>query len=319
MIDFALPLAFLLLPLPLLFLFLNRDKTDGGALHLPSIDALPTELSTGAGIAWRQVVALLSWICFVVALAQPQVLGENESLPVTGRDLMMAMDISGSMDNRDFFWQGQRLTRLDAVRAVASDFVLRREGDRVGLILFGTKPYLQTPLTFDKKTVDYFLQDAVVGLAGKSTAIGDAIGLAVKRLRDRPSKSRVLVLLTDGDNTAGELQPKQAAELARQMDVRIHTIGVGSKERSFFGAVLPGSGIDEASLREVAELTGGQFFKAADTSELIDVYRALDTLEPAAAGDEIFRPKHAFFHWALAAALGFALLLLEPWGWRRHD
>jgi len=317
MFEFALPLALLLLPLPFVVLWLSRAKRTVGALLLPSIEQLPQSSEAAPFNVWRRIVALAAWVCLVVALAQPQVVGEAESLPVTGRDLMMALDISGSMENRDFFWQGQRLSRLDAVRAVASDFVLRRQGDRVGLILFGSKPYLQTPLTFDTKTVDYFLQDAVVGLAGKSTAIGDAIGLAVKRLRDRPAESRVLILLTDGDNTAGELLPKQAAELAKEMNVRVHTIGVGREERSFFGSVVRGSGIDEASLREVAETTGGQFFKAQDTSELVGVYQALDALEPAEAGDEVFKPRKPFFHWALAAALLLSLLLLEPWRWQR--
>lgn len=317
MFELAFPFALLLLPLPLLVLWFSRSKRTVGALLLPRIEHLPQTQVASAPSLWRRLVALMAWACLVFAVAQPQVVGEAESLPVTGRDLMMALDISGSMENRDFFWQGQRLSRLDAVRAVASDFVLRREGDRVGLILFGTKPYLQTPLTFDRETVHYFLQDAAVGLAGKSTAIGDAIGLAVKRLKDRPADSRVLILLTDGDNTAGELLPKQAAELAKQMDVRVHTIGVGREERSFFGSVVSGSGIDEASLREVAETTGGQFFKAKDTSELVEVYRALDALEPADAGDEVFRPKQAFFHWALAAAMLLSLLLLEPWRWNR--
>lgn len=316
MFEFALPLALLLLPLPLLVLWLSRGKRTVGALILPNIEQLPQSSETAAPSLWRRVVALAAWFCLVLAVAQPQVVGESESLPVTGRDLMMALDVSGSMENRDFFWQGQRLSRLDAVRAVASDFVQRRQGDRVGLILFGSKPYLQTPLTFDTKTVQYFVQDAAVGLAGKSTAIGDAIGLAVKRLRDRPADSRVLILLTDGDNTAGELLPKQAAELAKQMQVRVHTIGVGREERSFFG-VVRGSGIDEVSLREVADITGGQFFKAEDTSELVAVYQALDALEPAAAGDEVFKPRQPLFHWALALAMLLSLLLLEPWSWKR--
>ncbi len=318
MYELALPLALCLLPIPLLILWLSRSNRTVGALQLPSIDSLPESSDSTSPSLWRRFVALIAWIFLVIALAQPQIVGEPESLPVTGRDLMMALDISGSMDNRDFVWQGQRLTRLDAVRAVASDFVLRREGDRVGLILFGSKPYLQTPLTFDRQTVHYFLNDAAVGLAGKSTAIGDAIGLAVKRLRDRPAESRVLILLTDGDNTAGELLPAQAAQLAKQMNVRVHTIGVGREERSFFGSVIRGSGIDEASLREVAQITGGKFFMAEDTGQLVDVYNELDELEPAAAGDEIFKPRQPFYHWSLAICLFFCLLLLEPWRWRRE-
>lgn len=317
MFDLALPYALLVLPLPLLILWLSRNNRSFGALLLPTIDRLPEASEVSTMSLWRRVVALLAWCAFSLALAQPQIVGEPESLPVTGRDLMMALDISESMDNSDFYWQGRRLPRLDAVRAAASDFVLRREGDRVGLILFGSKPYLQTPLTFDRQTVGYFLNDATVGLAGKATAIGDAIGLAVKRLRDRPANSRVLILLTDGDNTAGELLPEQASELAKQFNVRVHTIGVGREERSFFGTAIRGSGIDEASLRSVAEATGGQFFKAEDTSQLIDVYNTLDRLEPAEAGDEVFRHREPLFHWALSVVLALSLLLLEPWRWNR--
>lgn len=315
--EFVFPWVFVLLPLPFFMLWLSRSQRMEGALRLPNINHLPSTRQSFVPRLWRGIVAGLAWAALLAAVAQPQVVGDAEALPVTGRDLMMALDISGSMDNRDFSWQGQRVSRLEAVRAVASDFVIRRKGDRVGLILFGSQPYLQTPLTFDTKTVHYFVQDAVVGLAGKSTAIGDAIGLAVKRLRDRPADSRVLILLTDGENTAGALQPKQAAELAKKMEVRVHTIGVGREERAFFGNIIRGSGIDEASLREVSEITGGQFFKAKNTRELVDVYKALDKLEPAAAGDEVLSSKQPLFPWAVALALLLSLVLLEPWRWRR--
>jgi len=317
MFNFALPFVLLLIPVPFLVLHLTRHSPSAGSLVLPTVETLPQSSMRSSVVLWRRCTALLAWLCLVVAAAQPQIVGEEETLPVTGRDLMMALDVSGSMENRDFFWQGQRLTRLDAVRAVASDFVQRRGGDRVGLILFGTKPFLQTPLTFDRQTVNYFLQDATVGLAGKSTAIGDAIGLAVKRLRDRPAESRVLILLTDGGNTAGELEPMQAAQLAKQMDVRVHTIGVGREERSFFGDAIQGTGIDEVSLKAVAELTGGRFFKAENTGQLVDVYNALDALEPAEAGDEVVKLHQDVFYIPLFLTLLLCVLLLEPWRWGR--
>ena len=157
----------------------------------------------------RLVLATLAWVLLVIAAARPQHVGEPLQLPVSGRDLMLAVDISGSMEAEDMTVSGQVVSRLTAVKAVAGDFIERRKSDRLGLILFGDQAYLQTPLTFDRKTVRTQLDEAAIGLAGKRTAIGDAIGLAVKRLRDQPQENRVLVLLTDGDNTAGEVTPPQ--------------------------------------------------------------------------------------------------------------
>ena len=208
---------------------------------------------------------------------------------------------------------GRAVSRLMAVQAVAMRFIERRDRDRLGLILFGTQAYLQTPLTFDGATVATMLREAVIGLAGRETAIGDAIGLAVKRLREQPDGERVLILLTDGANTAGMLDPLEAARLAAQAGVRIHTIGIGGGEvgiRTPFGMRLlrQGSDFDPATLKQIAEITGGHFFSATNREQLEAVYAELDRLEPTERDERTYRPQRALFMWPASAAL-----LLTVW------
>jgi len=223
------------------------------------------------------------------------------------------VDISGSMEIKDMEINGKAVDRLSIVKVVLNDFIDRREGDRLGLILFGSNAYLQTPLTFDRETVRTFLNEAALGLAGKKTAIGDAIALAAKRLESNPAESRVLVLLTDGANTAGEIEPVKAAELAAQMGIRIHTIGLGADSMevtSFFGSqrVNPSRDLDEDSLRKIADLTGGKFFRARNTGELEEIYTIIDQLEPTEKDPEIYRPQTSLYQWPLLAALILSLI-----------
>lgn len=250
----------------------------------------------------------MAWICLITAAAKPMWIGDPVSLPTSGRDIMMAIDLSGSMENVDFVLNDERVNRLVAVKSVAGDFIARRKGDRIGLILFGKRAYVQTPLTFDLKTVQYMLNEAEIGLAGKETAIGDGIGLAVKRLQDRPVESRVLVLLTDGANTAGEVEPVKAAELARDVGLKIYTIGVGADSmevQSFFGSrmINPSVDLDEHTLTEIASLTGGAYFRAKNTQALEEIYKKLDELEPALQEAETMRPEMALYFWPLGIAL----------------
>jgi Ca-activated chloride channel family protein len=222
---------------------------------------------------------------------------------------MLAVDLSGSMDIEDFVVDGEVSNRLEAVKRVASAFIQRRSGDRIGLILFGEQAYLQVPLTFDRKTVESLLNEAAIGLAGDKTAIGDAIGLAIKRLRDNPADQRVLILLSDGANTAGQVQPLKAAELAAREGLKIHTIGVGADEmlvRDFFGTrrVNPSEDLDEATMTAIAETTGGRYFRARNSEELDQIYALLDRIEPASRDARYFRPRNELYPWPL----GFALL-----------
>jgi Ca-activated chloride channel family protein len=317
MITLAWPWVLAALPLPLLALLVPRARPmAGAALRLPFYRDLTGMAGEGTRSRswWRLVLAALAWVLLVVAAARPQWVGEPLSLPVSGRDLMLAVDISGSMEQRDYELNGSLVTRLAVVKAVAARFVERRPHDRIGLILFGSRAYVQTPLTFDGATVAAMLQDSVVGLAGRETAIGDAIGLAVKRLQDQPEGDRVLVLLSDGENTAGNLDPIAAAELARQAGVRIYTIGMTGAELRLpdvFGMRLPprGSGFDPTTLKRIAEITGGTFFSVSDREQLESVYQELDRLEPTERDERTYRPRRALFIWPAAGALILSVFL----------
>jgi len=239
---------------------------------------------------------------------------------VSGRDLLLAVDLSGSMSTKDFVLKGQQVDRLAAVKAIAGDFIRRRVGDRLGLILFGLNAYVQSPLTFDRKTVNTLLQESAIGLAGDQTSIGDAIGLAVKELRRNPAGNKVLILLTDGANDAGNVDPAQAAKLAAKEGLTIYTIGIGAESvmvPSLFGMqrVNPSQGLDEETLKTIAKATGGRYFRARDTSELNKIYSIIDRLQPVDQEKQTFRPQHSLFFWPLAAALILAASLL----WLRSE
>ncbi len=262
--------------------------------------------------SWWFWLGILIWLLLLLAASRPQWIGEPVGLPTSGRDLLLAVDLSGSMKIPDFSINGQETTRLEVVKRAAAEFIARRTGDRVGLIVFGSQAYMQTPLTFDRETVTTMLQETEIGLAGKETAIGDAIGLAVKRLKEQHEGSRVLVLLTDGANTAGEVSPRQSGELAKEQGIRIYTIGVGADRMevdSFFGSrtVNPSRDLDEHTLRHLAQTTGGLYLRAKNTQALVNVYRELDSLEPASKDMELFRPRTELFIWPLGLALGLSM------------
>jgi len=321
MIEIAFPWILLALPLPLLawWLFPRAPQGGGSALRVPFYDAvtqLPHESGRGqAGRAAVLMAKIAIWTFLVVAAAQPRWVGKPEPVASRGRDLMLALDLSASMAAPDYSVGGRRVDRHTIVNAVAKDFVNGRDGDRVGLILFGSRAYLQTPLTLDRETIVQMLDESEVGLAGRETAIGDAIGLAVKHLRDRPADQRVLVLLSDGESNVGVLDPIEAARLAEQTGVRIYTIGVGAEGQTIqttFGprAIAGGSGLDETALQQVAEITGGRYFRARDTESLVTVYRQIDALEPTEGEETYVRPMRALFHWPLTAAFALSSLLV---------
>jgi len=320
-LQFEWPWLLWLIPLPLLVRWFVHPlaSANDAVLRVPFLSDFgsPGDVTsrTVTGGRWLLWAALLAWALLVVACARPQWQGEAVELPVSGRDLMLAVDLSGSMEVEDFEWQGRMVNRLVAIQLVAGEFIERRVGDRVGLVLFGQQAYLQTPLTFDRTTVQTLLDEAVIGLAGQATAIGDAIGLAVKRLREDSSTSRVLILLTDGANTAGEIEPLKAAELAASEGLRIYTIGIGADEmmvRSLFGSrkVNPSVDLDEETLRAIASATGGRYFRARDLAQLDEIYQLLDELEPVEQEKQFFRPRHSLYPWPLGAALLMASMLL---------
>jgi Ca-activated chloride channel family protein len=329
MIHFEWPWLLLMLPLPFVVRRYMHSASEAGeaALRMPFLEDfthssdVPKQHIRGRWALW---LALFAWLLLIIASMRPQWLGELVEIPISGRDLMLAVDLSGSMEEKDFLLKGQRVDRLTATKWVAGDFINRRIGDRIGLLLFGEQAYLQTPLTFDRKTVQTLLYESAIGLAGKSTAIGDAIGLAVKRLRQQDESSRVLILLTDGANTAGAVEPVAAAELAASEGIKIYTIGIGADEmiiRSLFGSrkVNPSADLDEEALRLIAGKTGGRYFRARDTKELEKIYQLLDELEPIEKDAYRFRPRMALYYWPLSLAVMFAamLLLARLRGWIR--
>lgn len=304
------------LPLPLLVRLLlpPARPRGGGGLRVPFFAAL-SGATPGSGRAARGplLLATLAWALLVLAAARPQWLGAPLPVPQAGRDLLLAVDISGSMVEEDMVIGTRTVDRLTAVQAVAGDFIERRVGDRIGLILFGSEAYLQAPLTFDRSTVRTLLFEAQIGLAGRDTAIGDALGLAVKRLRDEPNPERVVILLTDGANTAGNISPAKAAELAAAAGVRVHTIGFGAPSGGPFGLPIGRNEIDEETLAMLAEQTGGRFFRARDIDELLGIYAELDRLEPVQGDVASLRPVAELFAWPLGAALLLSALI----AWRR--
>lgn len=324
MIEWIWPYAFALLPLPFAVRWLWRAAEQRqAALTVPNLGAFRLQTETAAErpavrFPWRVLLLWLVWLALVTAAARPQWTGDPVMLPATGRDLMLAVDISGSMGTEDLELSGQLVDRLAVVKQVVVDFIDTRQGDRMGLILFGTHAYLQAPLTFDLQTVNRLLEEAPVGIAGGKTAIGDAIGLAVKRLRQRPQGDRVLILLTDGANNVGEVAPVKAAELAAGEDIRIYTIGVGADEMrmpSIFGAfgsrvVNPSADLDEETLERIAATTQGRYFRARSTSDLAEIYAIIDALEPVEQDPETYRPVAALYYWPLGLAWVLACLLL---------
>jgi Ca-activated chloride channel family protein len=322
---FAWPWLLAALPLPLLARWLSPvSRASGAALRVPYGPRLDAIAQSG-GHALRggsvHPILVLAWILLCVAAARPQQLGDAVQPPQVGRDLMLALDLSGSMSEPDMELGGRPVDRLTAAKAVLADFLERRAGDRIGLLVFGRRAYALTPLTLDRDSVREQLSDSVVGLAGQETAIGDAIGLAVKRMRAQPAEQRVLILLTDGVNTAGALDPRKATELARSEHVRVHTIAFGGDgSLSVFGFKLPmpgaGDEVDESTLRAIAEQTGGRFFRARDTAQLVDIYAEIDRLEPIRRPGKAVRPKLERYAWPLAGAFACALLAFA-WPRRR--
>jgi len=319
-IEFLFPWAFLLLPLPFIFRGLLKPvpPAPDGALRVPFFQRLLSQAGSVGSMAmrhpWRLLTATLIWCLLICAFARPVFVGNELPLPVEGRNLMMAIDLSASMDREDFTVDGRSTNRLSVVKAAADDFIQRRKGDRIGLVLFSDRAYLQAPLTLDGEVVRNLLDEAQVGLTGTQTAIGDAIGIAVKRLKDQPASSRVLILLTDGASNAGVIQPMQAAELAKDLGIRIYTIGVGANRmavQTVFGReiVNPSEDLDEAMLTKIATLTGGQYFRAQDVKSLAGIYAQLDKLEPASGEPVYIRPSVSLYFWPLSAALILTILL----------
>lgn len=249
----------------------------------------------------RQWVALAAWLALVTAACRPQWIGEPLSVPASGRSLLLALDLSGSI--RDITLGGEPGPEI--LRRTARAFLAGRAGDRIGLIVFGSKAHLQAPPTFDLRALSELVDEAFIGLAGDGTALGDAIALAVARLRATPGAERVLVLLTDGSSTEGVLSVPDAAQLARHHDVRVYAIGLGAP--SIDAGRRSGVGLDEPALKLVAAQTGGLYFRADSAGALERIYEALARHEPVASDVRRYRSRTELYSWPLGLALALAL------------
>jgi len=319
MVELAQPWLLLMLPLPLLsFWLLPPHRQRVSSLRVPFFDALVevagAEASSGAVVMRRRMMQMvlvgMAWMLVVLGLAEPEWVGEPIVRSEAARDVMLAIDLSGSMDTRDFPDEsGHKVRRMDAVQRVVDQFVAAREGDRVGLIVFGSRPYVQLPFSRDLETARALVDLMDVGMAGPKTALGDAIGLAIRAFESSEVSSRLLILLTDGNDTASTMSPVNAAGIARLAGVEIYTIGIGDPEAQGEDRV------DFEVLKSVAEETGGRFFDARDENALAQVYRRIDEMAPAEIRTQSWRPRQSLVHWPAGAVVvlslfGYALLFL---------
>ena len=323
--KFEYPEMFWLLILPFFFyIILPKVKgLHGDAIRVPFIDDIKNIKSSvknkyyspiGKSVLFsiKFVYLFILWLLLVIASARPQYVGEPFRLKTDNRDIMMVIDISTSMLQPDFHLSGRSIDRLSAVKLVVSDFIKNRTEDRLGLILFATRAYLQSPLTFDKQAIMDILLNADAGMAGNSTSIGDALGLALKNIKnEKDKKNKVIILLTDGEHNDGALSMAEAIDLAQKEGIKIYTIGVGADE-SFFGGLIKfaRSGLDEVSLREIADKTKGTYFRAKDLSSLREVYKNINQLEPQNNEGNIIQEKKELFYIPLALALILSVFLL---------
>lgn len=312
MLAFADPWAFLLLGVPLLVRLLPaRRQAAGAALVVPqgigARLALGRGRSSGSAMPW--LLPVLLWASLVTAMTGPRLLQPNPALPVSGRDLVLALDLSGSMVRKDFELNGQTVSRLDALKHAATEFVLRRGGDRVALILFGSRSYVATPPTHDVRAVAAAIAEAQIGISGRATGISDALGLALKRLRESEARARVIILLSDGVHNSGPVKPRSAAVLARDLGVKVHTIAMGPRDLA--NADGERDAVDTVTLQAIAELSGGSYFRVKTTDDLVAVTDAIDRLEAIVADGPEALIEQSLWPWpaGLAALLSLAIAL----------
>lgn len=311
MIDWAFPWAFLLLPFVFALPF-QPMVTGTLKLSIPGPNTVDAGWTARRAVAWLpRALQVLGLTLVVLALAGPRRSNDRTVIRSDGLDIMLAVDTSGSMRAEDFSIQGRNVDRLTVAKGVIAEFVDKRPFDRIGVVVFGEEAFTHVPLTLDHDTLRRVLDAVQIGVAGENrTAIGQAIAVASKRLKELTAPSKVLILLTDGQSNAGRFSPIEAAELARDVGVKIYTIGVGSTGGTgFFAAMRGGDGVDEKTLTAVAESTGGKYFRATNTASLRKIYETIDELEPSPAEVEQIVQHTELFRWLLAP--GLLLLTLQ--------
>lgn len=324
MFRFASPIYFLILiAIPVILLIRSRITTQP-AMKLTTLNS-SLYFPGSFFVHTRHVVPFLKYtalILMIIAMARPQWGTKHVNVMSEGVNMVLAVDVSGSMEALDFKLQGKVVDRLEAVKSVINDFIKKRSGDRIGMVVFGTNAFTQLPLTRDYNTISFVLDRLKIGSAGKSTAIGDAIGISLKRLEDIKSKSNIIILLSDGENNSGELSPDVASAIAATKNVKIYTIGVGTNGKApfkvnnaFFGEryVYQQVKIDEKTLRSIADKTGGLYFRAENTGGLEQIYETIDKLEKTEVKVKTFAEYKEFYLYFLIPALLLLILavLLE--------
>ncbi len=324
MIEFAYPLCLLLLPLPLLLRRLPAFRHTRDSVKVPFFKRLVTlsedAPGTGAVVLVRtriqKILVVFTWLCLVIAAARPEWVGDAVEQTRSARDLMVAVDLSGSMQARDFARpDGTQVDRLEAVKLVLAELSRQRRSDRLGLIVFGSAPYLQAPFTEDHDTWLSLLDETEIGMAGQSTVFGDAIGLAIHLFRQSDTENRVLMILTDGNDTGSQVPPVEAAKVAAAENIRIYTVAIGDPTS------VGEEELDQETLERVAELTGGAFFQAMDRQQLAEAYATIAALEPELFETTSFRPRYSLHHIPVAlimAYYGLYHLSAAIMAWRRR-
>ncbi len=303
-----------LLPLPIIVYLLVPPASQSAPIHLPYVPEAGSSAAPSNRIA--KLLAGLVWLALVIAIARPVWYGEPVTTQPKHRDLMLVLDLSYSMSKEDMNDGSDYIDRLSAVKNVVSDFAQKREGDRLGLVVFADHAYLQTPLTLDRTTISQQVDQLVLRLIGEKTAIGEGIGLATKTFIDSDAPQRVMILLSDGSNTSGVLDPIEAANIAKKYNATIYTIGVGAGEmmvKDFFMTrkVNTAQDLDEKTLIKIADITGGQYFRARNADELATIYDTINSLEPISKATQTWRPQIEWFGVPLSVALiGFIVLII---------
>jgi len=308
-IALAWPWIFLLLPLPLVVHYWKRPEP-ADAVAIPAKLATALDSINGAQSGSRWLDQLLPWLCWVMlltAISQPSLTGNAVAQTASGRAMAVAIDLSGSMEREDFVLDGNTTDRLSVVKAVAGKFIEAQKGNRIALVLFAEEAFIASPLSFDTRAVSSYLHSAGIGMAGRSTAIGDALGLSLASLRSDPASDKAIVLLSDGTNNAGTVEPESAAVLAAELNINIHTIAMASDLEADGYQTAPSADLDEATLKNIAEQSGGTFFRARSTKELQAIYSEIEKLEAAETKAPQILLRHDLRNLVLLALLVFLL------------
>lgn len=321
MISFEYTLLWLLLPLPLL---IRRFSSAAEPKQVLRLSRLPSALGKETKTHRVPIILLgLAWLGILIGLTRPVWLGEPIKIPVEHRDIMLVVDLSGSMDIEDMSNdRGNPISRMTAMKSVLVDFVRKREGDRLGLVLFADHGYLHTPLSLDIKNLEAQIDQLALGLVGYMTAIGEGVAIATKTFIDSEAPQRVMILLSDGSNTIGAVEPMAGAQLAKESGVTIYSVGLGAESmmaENSFGDLYetnPAWDLDEELLTDIAQLTGGEYFRARSQDELAQVYSLIDSLEPISDAEQTWQPKYELYQYPLLIAI--LSLVLIPLYWRQH-